>query len=80
MADTWDRDNRKSTNKATELSFGLPSLSDQDPTGTFPFPGHWNSTNLNFAATGGKYNSLSVGGSLEDLPLNMGSAVEAQYP
>lgn len=74
------RNTRENTSKATELSFGLPNVNDKDPSGAFPFTKYWNSSNINYASTGGTYNSLSIGGSYENLPLSIGDPVDAEYP
>lgn len=74
------RTQRENISKATELSFGLSEDNNIDPAGVFPFSNYWNSSNINFASTGGKYNGLYIGGSYENIPLSIGSPVASEYP
>jgi len=71
---------RQNINASTDLSFGTAIQNNIDQNALFPKVEHWNSSNLNFAALGSTYNELYTGGSYADLPLSMGSPVEAKYP
>jgi hypothetical protein len=61
--------------QGVNLSFGF-----DDPTGEFPRPPYFFSSNINFAATGGTVNSLYLGGGDTSVPLDIPLPGPSQYP
>lgn len=74
------RNKRISDSKGREVSQGVNRDGNQDPRGEFPTPKYWNSSNVNYAATGNTTNELYVGGSDKNVNLGLTEAKASQYP
>ena len=77
---TNTRSEREFSSVGNEASMGLSDKNNVDISGVFPLNNHWNSSNVNFAATGGKQNNLAVGGGYGEIPIIGGNPVPAEYP
>lgn len=59
---------------------GTPGNNNLDASGEFPRREHFFSTNINFAATGGKRNELYIGGGADGVSLDLGTPTASEYP
>lgn len=74
------RDKRLSQSEGKEKSQGLSGNGYQDPTGEYPRPPYWNSSNVNYAIQGSKRNDLWFGGSVSGLDFGLGTPSASIYP
>lgn len=61
---------------------GNPSLGDghADPSGLFPDPAYYGSTNVAYEATGASRNELNMGGSVPGVDIDQDPPISSQYP
>lgn len=76
-----EKELRAANGIATEATQGVAvGAGFEDPSGLFPRPDYFNSTNVNYAAVGGKRNDLNIFATAPGVDYNLGSPVASEYP